>query len=193
MNEIAVKSPEIVIENPPAAQPDTVGETPRQDLPKEPTVTVATGVSAFSLASIRAKRELLEQGNLNTKNAAELPRESFSENDMLLHWNKYAQRLGDRGMKIVESHLLVGAPKLDGTMILHELPNESSRLEFEREKNELVGYLRGKLHNHDIEVTLVVNEQFTHKHAFTSQDKFNRLNEINPNVELLRRTFDLEF
>ncbi len=111
---------------------------------------------------------------------------------MLLQWSKYAQRLSDKGHKIMESLLLISDPKLKGTKIIHELPNEGSKIEFETEKNELLGYLRGKLHNHDIEIKVLVNEAVENKFAFTAQDKYNRLNEINPNLELLKKTFDLD-
>ena len=111
---------------------------------------------------------------------------------MLLQWNKYAQRLSDKGHKIMESLLLINTPKLENTLITHELPNDGSKIEFETEKQELLGYLRGKLHNHDIKIEVVVNEKVENKFAFTTQDKYNRLNEINPNLELLKKTFDLD-
>lgn len=135
----------------------------------------------------------MEQNNkLHVKDTVHLPTESFTETDMLLQWNKYAQRLGDKGRKIMESLLLVNDPKLEGTTIIHELPNEGSKIDFESEKFELLGYLRGKLHNHDIMIEIVVNENMDNRKAFTAQDRFNRLNEINPNLELLRKTFDLD-
>src|SRR6218665_2219869 len=61
-----------------------------------------TKVSALSLASIRAKRELQENNKTITKETIHLPTESFTETDMLLQWNKYAQKLGDKGFKIME-------------------------------------------------------------------------------------------
>jgi hypothetical protein len=48
------------------------------------------------------------------------------------------------------------------------------------------------LHNHDISIEVIVNESVKSKVAFTAQDKFNRLNEINPNLEILKKMFDLE-
>ena len=69
---------------------------------------------------------------------------------------------------------------------------QGSKLDFESEKSALLGYLKGHLHNHDISIEVVVNESIENKFAFTAQDKFNRLKEINPNLELLRRTFDLD-
>jgi DNA polymerase-3 subunit gamma/tau len=149
-------------------------------------------VSALSLSSIRAKRELLESTKGIEKVEAHFPTEAFTETEMLLQWSKYAQRLGDKGHKIMESLLLIGDPKLEGTTITHELPNEGSKIEFESERHELLGYLRGKLHNHNIMIDVVVNEKVENKFAFTPQDKYNRLNEINPNLELLKKTFDLD-
>ena len=126
------------------------------------------------------------------KEIVQLPTEAFTETEILLQWNKYAQRLSDKGHKIMESLLLINDPKLDGTVITHELPNQGSKIDFETEKHELLGYLRGKLHNHDITIEIVVNETVANKFAFTALDKFNRLNEINPNLELLKKTFDLD-
>ena len=111
---------------------------------------------------------------------------------MLLIWNKYAQRLGDKGYKIMESLLLINDPKLSGINISIELPNEGSKLDFEKELNGLLGYLKGHLHNHDITITVIVNESIESKKNFNDQDRYNRLHEINPNIELLRSTFGLD-
>jgi hypothetical protein len=188
--------------------PNVPKETPKVEIPSpnEPVVEETTKpniaiptisnsepkVSAFSLASIKQKKELAEAQKLVTKEVIQYPTEPFNETDMLLQWNKFALKLEEKGQMIMHSLMLINDPKLDGAKITHELPNEGTRLEFERTKNEVLGYLRGMLHNHDIEIELVVNEKMENKRAFTPQDKFNRLNEINPNLELLRKTFDLD-
>jgi hypothetical protein len=135
---------------------------------------------------------LQESNKSFVKETVHLPTETFTETEMLLHWSKYAQRLGDKGQKIMESLLLINDPKLVGTTIIHELPNDGSKIDFETEKFELLGYLRSRLHNHDITIDVVVNEAVENKFAFTALDKYNRLNEINPNLELLKKTFDLD-
>ena len=151
-------------------------------------------VSAFSLSSIKAKKELQEANSLLKKDDVHLPNEAFSETDMLIYWNKYAQRLSDKGHKIMESLLLMNTPKLEGKIIVHELPNEGSRLDFENEKHELLGFLRSHLKNHDLTIRIDVNEvAITQKFAFTDQDKYDRLKQINPNIELLKKVFDLDF
>lgn len=149
-------------------------------------------VSAFSLASIKAKKELLEAGKSIVKAEVHLPTEEFNETDMLLYWNKYAQRLGDKGYKIMESLLQINDPVLNGTTITLELPNQGSKIDFESELIGLLGYLKGHLHNHNITIEVIVNESVTTKKAFTPQEKYNRLTEINPNLDILRKTFELD-
>ncbi len=121
-----------------------------------------------------------------------MPTEEFTETEMLLQWNNYAKRLGDKGFRIMESLLLINDPVLNGTTISIELPNEGSKLDFEKEMNGLLGHLRGHLHNHNINIEVIVNENVSIKKALNDQDRYNRLHEINPNIDLLRTTFGLD-
>lgn len=95
------------------------------------TMTAGPKVSALSLGSIRAKKELEAQLKPAEKHHDELPTEPFTETQMLEQWIKYANRLGEKGYKILESLLLLNDPKLEGTNIIHELPNESSKIDFD--------------------------------------------------------------
>jgi len=193
-----------LVSEPDAIEEDFIpeDEIPEASINSEPAIEIPTGipvamtpgkVSALSLASIRAKRELAEANKSVRKEEVHLPTEPFTETDMLLQWNKYAQRLSDKGHKIMEALLLINDPKLQGTTIIHELPNEGSKIDFESEKHELQGYLRGKLHNHDIVIEVVVNEKMQVKKTYNDQDRYNRLHEINPAIEVLRNTFGLDF
>ena len=180
-----VEKVEIVAEE----KPIVVAEPTKNSIP---TISSETKVSAFSLASIKAKKELVAQHQSVVRVEDNYPKEAFNDTDMLLQWNKFAQKLEDRGHMILHSLMMMNDPKLEGTKIIHELPNEGTKIEFERTKNEILGYLRGMLHNHDIDIEIVVNETMDSKRAFTPQDKFNRLKELNPNLELLRKAFDLD-
>ncbi|MEL1240185.1 DNA polymerase III subunit gamma/tau [Flavobacterium flavipallidum] len=122
----------------------------------------------------------------------DLPTEAFTETEMLLQWTNYAKRLGDKGFKIMESLLLINDPVLNGTTISIELPNEGSKLDFEKEMNGLLGHLKGHLHNHNITIEVIVNEAVAVKKALNDQDRYNRLHEINPHIDLLRTTFGLD-
>lgn len=172
-------------------------ETPVEVVPPpkpkpEPDGTVK--VSALSLSSIRVKREMAESQKANQKHYDELPKEPFSETDMRLMWNKFAQRLSDSGQKIMSTYMQINDPILqaDGFTIKLELPNEGSKVDFDNNKYDLLGYMRGKLHNHDIVIDTHVNESTEKKYAFTPEERYERLKAINPAVELLRKAFDLD-
>jgi DNA polymerase III subunit gamma/tau len=192
---IAIPSPEEIKEELPVEVVEVTKpeDKPLIEIPK-PTISSESEpkVSALSLSSIRAKKALEENSKTFVKETLHLPTEPFSETEMLLQWNKYAQRLGDKGYKIMESLLLINDPVLNGTHITIELPNEGSKLDFESEKLGLLGYLKGHLHNHDITIEVIVNESFESKRSFNDQDRYNRLHQINPNIELLKNTFGLD-
>lgn len=154
--------------------------------------TNQTKISALSLAGLRAKKELEAKQSQNLKHLGELPSENFTETDMLLQWNKFAQRMTDSGKMLMATYMLMNEPILKGTTITLELPNESTKEEFLSGCVELLGYLRGKLHNHDIIINVKVNETVEKKYAFTPDDKYERLRKINPAIDLLRKTFDLD-
>jgi DNA polymerase-3 subunit gamma/tau len=192
---ITIPSPEEIKEEFPVEVVEVTKpiDVPLIEIPK-PTISTESEpkVSALSLSSIRAKKALEENSKTFVKETLHLPTEPFSETEMLLQWNKYAQRLGDKGYKIMESLLLINDPVLNGTHITIELPNEGSKLDFESEKLGLLGYLKGHLHNHDITIEVIVNESFESKRSFNDQDRYNRLHQINPNIELLKTTFGLD-
>lgn len=155
-------------------------------------MSTGTKISALSLSSIKIKKELEAQHAIQVKPGDTLPTESFNETDMLLLWNKFAQRLMDQGKRLMATYMQMNDPILKGTTIILELPNQSTKEEFQTGSIELLGYLRGKLHNHDITIEVEVNETTENKYAFTPQEKYERLKQINPNLDLLRRTFDLD-
>jgi DNA polymerase-3 subunit gamma/tau len=194
-SELKVPSCELRVEEPETVkvqEPETQNPKPETRNSQPETNVTTAKVSATSIASIRIRKEMAEAKKSEAKEVIHLPSEPFTETEMLEQWLKYAQRLEDKGYRIVASLLTINDPKLNGTTIIHELPNESSKIDFEKEKPELLGYLRGKLHNHDIAIQVDVNEQLVLKKAYTNQDKYNRLLEINPNLELLRKMFELD-
>jgi len=176
--ELEVDAPEVV--KPPVVRTEDTDGQPR--------------VSAFSLSSIRQKRELQESHKAQVKQGDDLPKEAFNETDMRLQWNKFAQRLSDSGQKIMSTYMQINDPVLDkdGVTIRLELPNAGSKVDFDNGKHELLGYLRGKLHNHDIVIDTHVNETVASKYAFTPEEKYEKLKALNPAMELLRKMIDLD-
>ena len=149
-------------------------------------------VSTMSLASIRAKKELAGTLQNTSKESEQLPSEPFTQTEMIGQWLKYAKRMEDNGQHIIASLLTLNSPILEENTIIHELPNESSKIDFDKEKQEILGYIRGMLRNHNLTIEVKINETILEKKLYTTQDKYKRLAELNPNLEIMRNMYGLE-
>ncbi|WP_106147730.1 DNA polymerase III subunit gamma/tau [Flagellimonas meridianipacifica] len=153
----------------------------------------ANRVSGLSLSSIKTKKE-----HTNTKNPnipeEDLPQSPFTESEMQEQWEAYVKRLENDGRKILASNLQTDVPKLkDAHTIWIELPNHTMKKEVEREQGPLMNHLKQKLANYSITLHITVNEEAAKKYAFTPEEKYQKLKEKNPAIELLRKEFDLDF
>jgi len=152
----------------------------------------ADRVSGLSLKSLQKKKEILEQKAEKVIDTSNLPHETFTEAQMLETWNAYIAILNKKGEKIMASNLQTDTPKLDGTTISIEFPNDTMRVELERAQGPLLEYLKRSLSNYSITLNIEVNEETQRKYAYTSEEKFDRMRELNPAIEILKNTFDLE-
>lgn len=148
--------------------------------------------SGLSLRSIKAKREhFIRQQDVKI-DPSDLPKEEFTQEQLDKEWKKYVEKLLKKGEKINASILEIDNPKLVGTDIHLSFPNQTLKLELEKSQHPLMSYLRKKLKNYDISLKIDVNEEAATKYAFTPREKYEKLKEKNPNIELLRKTFGLD-
>ncbi|MFS4467726.1 DNA polymerase III subunit gamma/tau [Maribacter sp. 2210JD10-5] len=153
----------------------------------------AKRVSGLSISSLKAKKEHELKRIEVVIDEDSLPKEDFKEEDLQKHWEDFVTRIDGKGQKILASNLNVDKPRLGENFTVHiELPNSSMKKEIERGQFELMNYLREKLNNHFIQLVIKVNEESAKKFAFTPEEKYQKLREKNPTIDLLRSTFDLD-
>jgi DNA polymerase-3 subunit gamma/tau len=148
--------------------------------------------SGLSLKSIRAKKEHQIRQMEVVIDVDDLPTEEFTEEQFLETWNTYIATLHKKGEKIMASILEMDTPKLKGTDIHLAYPNETLKIELERSQYPLMEFVKKTLRNFDLKIVITVNEEISKKYAFTAEDKYEKLKEKNPNIELLRQTFGLD-
>ncbi|MUH37516.1 DNA polymerase III subunit gamma/tau [Zobellia amurskyensis] len=150
-------------------------------------------VSGLSISSLKAKKEHELSRKDDTIDESKLPKEPFTEEAMQKHWTDFVNKIDLDGKKILASNLSVDIPKLvQERTIWIELPNETMKKEIEREQYGLMEHLRKNLNNYFIELKITVNEKIAKKFAFTPEEKYEKLREKNPAIDLLRKTFDLD-
>ncbi|WP_088341388.1 DNA polymerase III subunit gamma/tau [Robiginitalea sediminis] len=151
-------------------------------------------VSGLSLSSIKAKKAHLEKIRAEQDQEPEhLPEDPVEESRMQEEWAAFVRTLGDKGKKLLAASLGTDTPKLeDGNIIRIELPNSTMKKEVERDQLELMTHLRQTLNNYALQLRITINEETERQYAFTPREKYEKLREQNPAIELLRKTFDLE-
>ncbi|MAP79497.1 MAG: DNA polymerase III subunit gamma/tau [Aequorivita sp.] len=152
----------------------------------------AKRVSALSLKSIQKKQELKQELDAKQPEVKDLPLKEFSEKEMLTAWQEYTAGVERSGKFNLLSHLTMGTPKLAGSIIHLEFPNQTIKTEVERAKFELLAFLREKLQNYNIDLDITVNETIEKRYAYTTREKYEKLKEINPLIDKLRQEFDLD-
>ena len=151
--------------------------------------------SALSLKSIQEQKKF--QANKKkvvvTDNPEDLPKDHFTQEQLTKEWLEYGKRMDKKGERIVGSMLAMNKPILrDNFELFLELPNESMTIDMEKVQQALLKHLKEVLNNYSLYLTISVNEEVSEKHAFTPQEKYNKLKEVNPLVDLLRQKLDLD-
>lgn len=189
-NQVSEPIGQTIISSPPS---ETITQSEEPVVKKINIVAPTKRVSGLSISSLKAKKahELNKIEVVIDKD--DLPKQSFTEEELQQHWSAFIEDIDAKGQKILASNLHSDIPKLkDNYTICIELPNSTMKKEIERESFELMEYLRTKLNNHFIELKISVNEESAKKFAFTPEEKYEKLREKNPAIDLLRKEFDLD-
>ena len=178
-------------QNPSSTQVDKQ-EIIQQPQPIKDEVSSKKRVSALSLKSIQKKHQLTKEINARIPNQENLPTEDFTQQQMITHWNAYTEIVKGQGKYNFLSHLTMNEPKLKDGMIHLEFPNQTIKIEVERDKFELLTYMRKELQNYNVDLVIDVNELQVKRYAYTDKEKYEKLVEKNPNLEALRNAFELD-
>ncbi len=184
----------------PAAISESINKTAEEILVPAPGLQKKIGlrerprrVSGLSLSSLKAKKEHRSSRVDESPDERDLPKEPFTEVALQLHWANFVKKLEAEGKKILASNLNTDLPKVrDDFTIRIELPNSTMKKEIEREQFGLMEHLKKELNNYSITLKISVNEESAKKFAFTPEEKYHKLREKNPAIDILRKEFDLD-
>ena len=153
---------------------------------------VRAGVSSLSLKSIQEKRHLQAQQKASGPAPGVKRNKEFSAESFLSAWNTFANQIKEEGKFNLHSHLTMETPVLKGTDILLTYPNETIRLEVERDQGTLLAFLANELENDHLKIKITVVESAVKRYAYTPEEKYAQLKEQNPLLDVLRSSLDLD-
>ncbi|MFL2621639.1 MAG: hypothetical protein ACJ0P3_03560 [Flavobacteriaceae bacterium] len=149
--------------------------------------------SGLSLKSIQRKKEHKIKQMEVSIDPKDLPNNPFTQEDLSKYWEKYVKKIEHEGKHNLAAILKIDNPKVtNDNMISLEFPNSTNKIEVERQKTDLLQFIRLSLQNYSIDLDISVNESIEKKFVYTNEEKFQKLKEKNPSIELLKKTFNLD-
>jgi len=82
---------------------------------------------------------------------------------------------------------------LDNFKISFVVANEMNKSELIKEMEELLPYLRNHLNNQILTISIGISKKIKEESIFSSPEKYQYLLKINPVLNTLRKTFNLDF
>ncbi len=149
-------------------------------------------ISALSLKSIKKKRELEASINPVQINQEDLPKDHFTFEELKKNWDFCSNQYYTTGRMLMSSTMNMAKLTLNENLLIVEFPNTGSKLSFEENLYDLVSYIHKKLNNYHLKIEVRVNEAVEVKRAYTINDKLDYLKELNPALDILIKTFDLD-
>ncbi|TND10020.1 MAG: DNA polymerase III subunits gamma and tau [Bacteroidetes bacterium] len=149
----------------------------------------SSSISSFT-ATANSKAEEQQTVVAEMKSAYGLPETAFSEEQLTASWNEFAQTVKVKSMSDYTA-LTMPRKLLEGFRIELSVANATQAEEMERLKTDLLQFLRKQLNNSSISLSVIVNKVDDGRKLYTDQEKYTRMVEINPNLEKLRKQFDL--
>lgn len=117
----------------------------------------------------------------------------ITQTTLELFWNEYAEQLKAAGKITDHSAYTMNKPTLVAeNAVTFTVLNATAEERLQADKTNLMDFLRRKLRNNVFTLDIVLSKDAGEVKIYTTQDKFKRLAEINPALNKLRQTFDLD-
>ena len=163
---------------------------------KAPAKPVLKGVSkrtsALSLKSIHQKPTGTAQEEEKTIDRANLAKDPCSASKLQDLWIHYASELHASGIKNLSAILTASTPNIDDCEIQVTLPSKFMADQLDQARPKLLKHLRTKANNFHLTLKIEIDDREEKKFIYTPEEKFEKLKEQNPHMELLRQRFKLD-
>ena len=158
----------------------------------KPKLEIESNLSTSNL-SLKSLKNEEETTSLAESENKELFNENkpYNETDIIALWDKYSEIMEEKGRYNIASILRIDNPTLNHNTIKIILPNSTNKIELENEKKEILHFIRKNLKNNDIYIEISVNDSFEEKFAYTDKDKYELMKKKNPDIEILKESFNL--
>ena len=150
------------------------------------------GVSELSISSIKYKSEnkTIEKNVTQIKPSNNL----IKEEELKSKWMTFLEKIIKKGEKNLAALLQLDTPRLKNKIEVHiNVPNQTNKIELEKNSVDLVRYLKKELKNDYLILIVNLVEVDKKKFIYTSEEKYNNLKMKNPEIEKYKKNFFLDY
>ncbi len=184
------KSPEVAVlveTKIPVAEPAPEPVKGNSAIGKKTLIKSSPSISSFTNA-IEEKKEA-------TSTFANIKQESidFSQEQLEKAWLAFAEVLKGKNRQMDYATFTTNKPiKISENLVQFTVMNATANERIVQDKTELMVFLRKHLQHFEFQLEVIVSKEEGAALIYTSADKFKRLAAINPALNKLRTTFDLD-
>jgi DNA polymerase-3 subunit gamma/tau len=146
----------------------------------------------LSLSSIGLKKEA-ERKSSSKKIKVNDAKENFSQETLLALWKAYTKEKNNLGENNIAALLEMSQPELQADhKIVLKTSSSLSKVELTKELTPLLAHLNQALNNYKITFEIKVEARKSEEYVYGVNDKYEYLKRINPDIEVLKKEFDLD-
>jgi DNA polymerase III subunit gamma/tau len=168
---------------------ETTVQTQKQ-APKR--VKRVTGLGSLGI-SIKGNTRNVQKDSESVGDSVPKIRQKFTEEALIKEWNNMISDIAEEKVHLAET-MKTHQPSLadDDVTINLTVHNNIQEKRIIEEQSLILDHLRIKLKNDDIRFSIAVDETVEEKTFFTNSEKLQRMISKNPDLNLLRKRFDLD-
>ena len=150
-------------------------------------------ISGLSLSSLHEKKKIENEILLSSKNEInKSSNKEFNQEQLSKYWISFANEIEKNGEKNLSSILQISEPFIKNINEIHyTVSNNINKTELEKNKHKIISFLSKKLKNDFLKIKVIVNKLEEKKFIYSSKEKFDKMKEINPIIEKMRKEFKL--
>ena len=149
-------------------------------------------ISALSLSSLKLKKEANIEKEKEKENKIPLENK-FDLYALKLYWKKYSKNLSEKGNNSLSSLMEISEPSIfEENKILFNVPSKSNKKEIDLDRENICDFLKSNLKNDQIVLEVNIDESMNKEYYSTAQEKFDKLNEINPILNEFKKDLKLD-
>jgi len=158
----------------PAVNIATETKAPPAPSAKGPGVKASLGVSIKDIITPKKVEE--KELTTTSLSAEDLPKDSFSQEQLESCWKKFAEMIRSRQRESFYNTLVSRQPEIiSNSEIKYLIDNAVQRKDFDRDQSELLEFLRKNLNNFSITLSLEINKSQEKNNFYTDRDKLDSI------------------